>query len=116
MSSATGSSATGTSPGSEITPPGTAQQSVQRARHAASTARQAAATRAQQARTERELFAQPVQDYLYQALGRPRVVRRAGCRPPMSELGLERLRDSAYHIMLTPIAQDDPLSRAILVD
>jgi SAM-dependent methyltransferase len=116
MSSATGSSATGTSPGSEIPPPGTAQQSVQRARHAASTARQAAATRARQARTERELFAQPVQDYLYQALGRPLSVLRAGCRTPISELGLERLRDSGYQVILTTIDQDDALSRAILTD
>ncbi|MBV9795039.1 MAG: methyltransferase domain-containing protein [Actinobacteria bacterium] len=95
---------------------GYAEQAVQRARHAASTARQVAASRAQRAQSERELFAQPVQDYLYQALGRPLAVLRAGCQTPVGELGLERLRDSGYRIIVTSVDQDSPLTRAVLAD
>jgi SAM-dependent methyltransferase len=95
---------------------GQARQAVQRARHAASTARQAAATKARRAQNEREMFAQPVQDYLYQALGRPLSVLRAGCRTPIGELGLERLRDSGYQIIVTMVDQDTALNRAILTD
>jgi SAM-dependent methyltransferase len=100
----------------EDEPAGHARQAVQRARHAASTARQAAATRARRTQDERELFAQAVQDYLYQALGRPLCVLRAGCRTPIGELGLERLRDSGYQIIVTMVDQDIPLTRAILTD
>ena len=97
-------------------PAGQAQQAVQRARHAASTARQAAASRAQRTQGERDLFAQPVQDYLYQALGRPLSVLRAGIRTPIGELGLARLRDSGYQIMVTTVDQDTPLTRAVIAD
>ncbi|HEY2520630.1 MAG TPA: methyltransferase domain-containing protein [Streptosporangiaceae bacterium] len=95
---------------------GHAQEAVQRARHAASTARQAAASRAQRAQSERDLFAQPVQDYLYRALGRPLNVLRAGTRTPIGELGLARLRDSGYQIVLTTVDQDTPLTRAVIAD
>jgi SAM-dependent methyltransferase len=95
---------------------GNAQEAVQRARHAASTARQAAASRARRTQGERELFAQPVQDYLYQALGRPLNVLRAGTRTPIGELGLGRLRDSGYQMILTTVDQDTPLTRAVIAD
>jgi SAM-dependent methyltransferase len=88
------------------------QQAVQRARHAASTARQAAASQARRSRGERELFAQPVQDCLYQVLGRPLAVLRAGLQTPDGELGLPRLRDSGYEITVTTVDQDTELTRA----
>ena len=77
-----------------------------RARHAATTARQAAATQARRSQDERALFAQPVQDYLYQVLGRPLAVLRAGLATPAGELGLARLRDSGYEITVTTVDQD----------
>jgi 2-polyprenyl-3-methyl-5-hydroxy-6-metoxy-1,4-benzoquinol methylase len=95
---------------------GHAQQAVQRARHAASTARQAAASRARRAQDERDLFAQPVRDYLYQALSRPLSVLRAGCRTPIGELGLERLREGGYQLTVTTVDQDSSLTRAVLAD
>jgi hypothetical protein len=57
---------------------GNAQQAVIRARRAASKARLMAEDEAQRARLVRDLFAQPVHDYLFQALGRPLTVLRAG--------------------------------------
>jgi SAM-dependent methyltransferase len=95
---------------------GHAQEAVQRARHAASTARKVAATRARRTQDEREMFAQPVQDQLYQTLGRPLHVLRAGTRTPIGELGLARLRDSGYQIIVTTVDQDTPLTRAVLAD
>lgn len=95
---------------------GHAQEAVQRARHAASTARQAAASRARRTQDEREMFARPVQDYLYRALGRPLNVLRAGTRTPIGELGLGRLRDSGYQIIVTTVDQDTPLTRAVIAD
>ena len=88
------------------TGPGRARRPWQRARHAASTARQAAASQVRRTQDERELFAQPVQDYLYQALGRPLNVLRAGTRTRIGELGLARLRDSGYQMILTTVDQD----------
>jgi SAM-dependent methyltransferase len=93
-----------------------AQEAVQRARHAASTARREAASRAQRAQDERDLFAQPVQDYLYQALGRPLMVLRAGGQTPIRELGLERLRDGGYQVIVTSVDQDTALIREVLAD
>src|ERR1700759_5760054 len=90
-----------------------AQQAGQRARHAASSARQAAATRARRAQDEREPFAQPVRDHLYQNLGRPRAGLRAGTRPLIGKLGLERLRDSGYQVLRTTGDQDSQLTRAV---
>jgi 2-polyprenyl-3-methyl-5-hydroxy-6-metoxy-1,4-benzoquinol methylase len=95
---------------------GPAQQAVQRARHTASTARQAAASRARRTQDERALFAQPMQDYLHQALGRPLSMLRAGCRAPIGELGLERLWESGYQIIVTTVDQDSPLTRAVVAD
>ena len=83
-----------------------AQRAVARARHAATTARQAAASQARRSQDERPLFAQPVQDYLYQVLGRPLSVLRAGLATPAGELGLARLRDSGYEITVTTVDQD----------
>ena len=46
------------------------------------------------------MFAQPIRDYLYQVLGRPIAVLRAGCQAPIEELGLEKLwRDSGYEML-----------------
>ena len=85
-----------------------------RARHAATTARQAAASQARRSQDERPLFAQPVQDYLYQVLGRPLSVLRAGLATPAGELGLARLRDSGYEITVTTVDQDTVLARETL--
>jgi SAM-dependent methyltransferase len=87
---------------------------VQRALHAASIARQAAASQARRTQGERDLFARPVQDYLRQVLGRPLAVLRAGCRTPVGELGLDRLRDSGYQVSVTTVDQDSPLTREYL--
>jgi SAM-dependent methyltransferase len=89
-----------------------AQQAVVRARHAASKARLAADSEAQQGRLVREMFAQPIRDYLYQVLGRPIAVLRAGCQTPIEELGLEKLRASGYEIGITTVDQDSPAARA----
>ncbi len=89
-----------------------AQQAVVRARRAASKARLAAESEAQQGRLVREMFAQPIRDYLYQVLGRPIAVLRAGCQTPIEELGLEKLRASGYEIGITTVDQDSPAARA----
>ena len=89
-----------------------AQQAVARARHAASKARLAADSEAQQGRLVREMFAQPIRDYLHQVLGRPIAVLRAGCQTPIEELGLEKLRASGYEIGITTVDQDSPAARA----
>ncbi len=89
-----------------------ARQAVVRARHAASKARLAADSEAQQGRLVREMFAQPIRDYLHQVLGRPIAVLRAGCQTPIEELGLEKLRASGYEIGITTVDQDSPAARA----
>ena len=116
------SSAAGRSAGPGVTESGPAergprhdaQRAVARARHAATTARQAAASQARRSQDERPLFAQPVQDYLYQVLGRPLSVLRAGLATPAGELGLARLRDSGYEITVTTVDQDTVLARETL--
>ena len=89
-----------------------ARQAVVRARHAASKARLAADSEAQQGRLVREMFAQPIRDYLHQVLGRPIAVLRAGCQTPIEELGLEKLQASGYEIGITTVDQDSPAARA----
>ena len=88
-----------------------AQQAVIRARHAASKARLAVESEAERGRLVRELFAQPIRDYLYGVLGRPVAVLRAGCQAPIEELGLEKLRASGYEISVTTVDQDSPATR-----
>ncbi len=83
-----------------------------RARLAASKASLAAESEAQQGKLVREMFAQPIRDYLYQVLGRPIAVLRAGCQTPIEELGLEKLRASGYEIGITTVDQDSPAARA----
>ena len=83
-----------------------------RARHAATTARQAADGEAERARLVRELFARPLRDYLYQALGRPVAILRAGAQTPVEELGLGKLRESGFEITVTTVDQDDPVARS----
>ena len=89
-----------------------ARQAVVRARHAASNSRLAAEGEAQQGWLVREMFAQPIRDYLHQVLGRPIAVLRAGCQTPIEELGLEKLRASGYEIGITTVDQDSPAARA----
>jgi len=74
-----------------------------RARRAASKARLAAASEAERSRLVRELFAQPTRDYLYQVLGRPVAVLRAGVQAPIEELGLRQLRASGYDISVMTV-------------
>ena len=93
---------------------GNAQQAVIRARRAASKARLMAEGEAQRARLVRDLFAQPVQDYLCQALGRPLAVLRAGRQTPIEELGLDKLRASGYEVSVTTVDEDAPGTRAAL--
>ena len=93
---------------------GNAQQAVIRARHAASKARLMAEGEAQRARLVRDLFAQPVHDYLGQTLGRPLAVLRAGRQTPIEELGLDKLRASGYEVSVTTVDEDDPGTRAAL--
>ncbi len=93
---------------------GNAKQAVIRARHAASKARLMAEGEAQRARLVRDLFAQPVHDYLGQALGRPLVVLRAGGQAPIEELGLDQLRASGYEVSVTTVDEDYPGARAAL--
>jgi SAM-dependent methyltransferase len=83
-----------------------------RARHTAGKARMAAESEAQRGRLVREMFAQPIRDYLYKVLGRPIAVLRGGCRAPVEELGLEKLRASGYEIRITTVDQDSPAARA----
>jgi SAM-dependent methyltransferase len=119
MSPAAGSHATPGNgrPGAGGGPPGAAdaagnaQQAVIRARHAASKARLKAEGEAQRARLVRDLFAQPVHDYLSQALGRPLTVLRAGRQAPIGELGLEKLRASGYKVRVTTVDEGDPGTR-----
>jgi hypothetical protein len=63
---------------------------------------------AQRARLVRDLFAQPVHDYLFQALGRPLTVLRAGRQTPIEELGLETLRASGYKVSVTTVDAGAP--------
>lgn len=93
---------------------GNAQQAVIRARHAASKARLMAEGEARRARLVRDLFAQPVHDYLYQTLGRPLAVLRAGWQTPVEELGLDKLRASGYEVSVTTVDEDEPGARAAL--
>ena len=87
---------------------GNAQQAVIRARHAASKARLMAEGEAQRARLVRDLFAQPVHDYAFQALGRPLTVLRAGRQTPIGELGLGKLRASGYKVSVTTVDEGAP--------
>ncbi len=93
---------------------GNAKQAVIRARHAASKARLMAEGEARRAGLVRDLFAQPVHDYLGQALGRPLVVLRAGGQAPIEELGLDQLRASGYEVSVTTVDEDYPGARAAL--
>ena len=91
---------------------GEARRAVVRARHAASRARQVAASQDRRARSERELFARPTRDYLYQALGRPVAVLQAGSRTPIEELGLAKLREDGFEISVTTVDTTDGARRA----
>jgi SAM-dependent methyltransferase len=97
---------------------GTGRWAGDRARQAAGELRQAAATQAAvtQAKGDlrvRELFAQPVHDYVQVCTGRPLELLRAGCRTPLEELGLDKLRASGFEIDVTTVDQDLPLTRSV---
>ncbi|HLI36127.1 MAG TPA: class I SAM-dependent methyltransferase [Streptosporangiaceae bacterium] len=113
-----GGTAAGSGPGAAGTAPacgdGAAQRAVRRARQAASRARQAAASEAERAGRVREMFARPVHDYMYKALGRPVAVLRAGGTAPLEELGLDELRAGGFEITVTTVDQDHPATRAAL--
>lgn len=83
-----------------------------RVRHAATKACLVAESEAQRGELVREIFAQPIRNYLYQVLGRPIAVLRGGCRAPVAELGLDKLRASGYEISVTTVDQDSPAARA----
>jgi SAM-dependent methyltransferase len=90
-----------------------ARRAVDRARQAAGELRQAAATQAERDLRVRELFAQPVRDYVHVCLGRPLELLRAGRRTPLEELGLDKLRAGGFEINVTTVDQDLPLGRSV---
>jgi SAM-dependent methyltransferase len=113
-----GGTAAGSGPGAAGTAPAcgdsAAQRAVRRARQTASRARQAAASEAERTGRVREMFARPVHDYMYKALGRPVAVLRAGGTAPLEELGLDELRAGGFEITVTTVDQDHPATRVAL--
>jgi SAM-dependent methyltransferase len=61
----------------------------------------------------RDLFAQPVRDYVHVCIGRPLELLRAGCRTSLEELRLDKLRASGFEIDVTTVDQDLPLTRTV---
>jgi SAM-dependent methyltransferase len=55
-----------------------------------------------------DVFAQPVRDYVYHCLGRPVSVLQAGCLTPITELGLDKLRESGFEISVLTVDADQP--------
>jgi SAM-dependent methyltransferase len=47
-----------------------------------------------------------VRDYVYQSLGRPVTVLRAGCLTPLAELGLDKLRQDGFEINVVTVDAD----------
>jgi SAM-dependent methyltransferase len=50
-----------------------------------------------------EFFAQPVRDYAYRSPGRPVAVLRAGRVTPLTELGLDKLRQDGFEIAVVTV-------------
>jgi SAM-dependent methyltransferase len=85
-----------------------AQRAVQRARQTADAVRLAVAAQAYSQGLVREMFAQPVHDYVVGCIGRPVRLLRAGCLTSLDELGLDMLRVSGFEIAVTTIDEDRP--------
>lgn len=85
-----------------------AQRAVRRARQTADAVRIAVAARAYSQGLVREMFAQPVHDYMVGCIGRPVRLLQAGCLTSLDELGLDLLRVSGFEIAVTTIDEDRP--------
>jgi len=85
-----------------------AQRAVQRARQTADAMRIAVAAQAYSQGLVREMFAQPVHDYVVGCIGRPVRLLRAGCLTSLDELGIDMLRVSGFDIGVTTIDEDRP--------
>ncbi|MGH3187848.1 MAG: methyltransferase domain-containing protein [Streptosporangiaceae bacterium] len=85
-----------------------AQRAVRRARQTADAVRLAVAAQAYGQGLVREMFAQPVHDYVVGCIGRPVRLLRAGCLTSLDELGLDMLRVSGFEIGVTTIDEDRP--------
>lgn len=48
-------------------------------------------------------FAESVRDHVSRCIGRPVSLLRAGCQTPLAELGLHRLRESGYEIVVQTV-------------
>ena len=81
-------------------------EAISRARRAAGRVRDDAATEAHRQAMVLEFFAQPVHDYVYQSLGRPVTVLRAGCVTPLAELGLDKLRQDGFNVNVVTVDVD----------
>jgi SAM-dependent methyltransferase len=81
-------------------------QAISRARRAAHRVHSEAASEATRQALVLDFFAQPVRDYVYQSLGRPIVVLRTGCVTPLTELGLEKLRQDGFDISVVTVDTD----------
>ena len=85
-----------------------AQRAVRRARAASDAMRLAVAAQAYTQGLVKEMFAQPVHDYVVGCIGRPVRLLRAGCLTSLDELGLDLLRVSGFEIGVTTIDEDRP--------
>jgi SAM-dependent methyltransferase len=66
-----------------------------------------AATEAHRQALVLDFFAQPVRDYVYQSLGRPVTVLRAGRITPLAELGLDKLRQAGFDVSVVTVDAGD---------
>jgi SAM-dependent methyltransferase len=85
-----------------------AQRAVRRARAASDAMRLAVAAQAYTQGLVKEMFAQPVHDYVVGCIGRPVQLLRAGCLTPLDELGLGLLRASGLEIEVMTVDEDRP--------
>jgi SAM-dependent methyltransferase len=81
-------------------------EAVRRARRAARKVHSEAATEARRQALVLDFFAQPVRDYVYQSLGRPVTVLRAGRVTPLAELGLDKLRRDGFDLTIVTVEAD----------
>ena len=81
-------------------------RAISRARRATRKVHDDAALEAQRQALVLDFFAQPVHDYVYQSLGRPVTVLRAGCVTPLTELGLDRLSQDGFEISVAAVDVD----------
>jgi len=81
-------------------------EAISRARRAARKVRSDAATEAHRQALVLDFFAQPVRDYVYRGLGRPVTLLRAGCVTPLTELGLDTLREGGFDVSVVTVEAD----------